>query len=97
MVDILEDIDLAIYHCKLPLILSNAVTDIFFFLFNWHWSERCFKEKYNSCKYCMSIALTISSSRKLSFVLVPDVQIRFQPHFVIVGRCMLLNVHPVCF
>lgn len=45
MVDILEDMDLAIYHCKLPLIPSNAVTDIFFFLFNWHWSERCFKEK----------------------------------------------------
>lgn len=31
MVDILEDIDLAIYHCKLPLIMSNAVTDFFFF------------------------------------------------------------------
>lgn len=34
MVDILEDIDLAIYHCKLPLVLSNAVMDIFFFFFN---------------------------------------------------------------
>lgn len=30
MVDILEDIDLAI-HCKLPLIRSNAVPDILFF------------------------------------------------------------------
>lgn len=97
MVDILEDIDLAI-HCKLPLIRSNAVPYIlFFFLFNWHWSERSFKEKYKSCKYCMWIALTISSSRQLSFVVVADVEIHFQPHFVIVGRCMLLNVHPICF
>lgn len=71
MVAILEDTDFAIYYCKLPLIPSNAVTD--FFLFNWHWSDRCFKEKYNSCKYCMSIALTISSSRQLSFVVVADV------------------------
>lgn len=30
-VDILEDIDLAI-HCKLPLIRSNAVPDILFFI-----------------------------------------------------------------
>lgn len=29
MVAILEDIDFAIYHCKLPLILSNAVMDFF--------------------------------------------------------------------
>lgn len=31
MVEILEDVDLAI-HCKLPLIRSNAVPDILFFI-----------------------------------------------------------------
>lgn len=99
MVDILEDMDLVIYHCKLPLIPSNAVTDFFFFFYLTGIGVRDVlkKNKYNSCKYCMSIALTISSSRQLSFVVVADVEIRFQPHFLIVGRCMLLNVHPVCF
>lgn len=37
MVAILEDIDSAIYHCKLPVIPSNAVMDFFFFFFKFNW------------------------------------------------------------
>lgn len=49
------------------------------------------KEKHDSCKYCMSITLRISSSTQLNSVIKADLKIHllFLNMLLIVGRCML--------
>lgn len=71
MVAILEDIDFEIYHCKLALIPSNAVMDFFSYLTGIGVTDVLKKNiiPVNT----VSIALTISSSRQSSFVVVADV------------------------
>lgn len=87
MVNIVEDIDLAIYHCKLPL--SSAVADFFFFNLTGIGIRDVLKKSIIPVN-TVFIALSISGSRQLTFVVVADVKICSSViHKFLMRQCML--------